>query len=254
MTIFDFMPKWEGKYADFDGVYGPQCVDICKYWEQFIGAPITHGNGKDYKINATEKPNDYQWVKNTATSIPVRGDIIVWGSGIGNYGHVAIYIRGDVNKFWSFDQNFPVGSKCHVQEHSYNAVIGYLRPKVLATPPPTPVDPKDTLISQLEKKVQMLETEIEQLKRDKNNLIKGSQDKVTEITLLKKKNKAITKLYDDKVIKNNELIEMDKNLRDEIVDLRLELSECKAKLAEKPTGEQPCTFIEWIKQLFNRKD
>lgn len=93
-----------------------------------------------------------------------------------------------------------------------------------------------------------------EFKVDKQNLIKGSQDKVTEINLLKKKNEAQLGEYNKQVIKNNELIEMDKNLRDEIVDLRLELSECKAKLAEKPTGEQPCTFIEWIKQLFNRKD
>jgi len=46
---------------------------------------------------------------------------------------------------------------------------------------------------------------------------------------------------------------MDKNLRDEIVDLRLELSECKAKASQNATGEQQCTFWGWITSIFNRK-
>jgi len=245
LRLDEFMAQNEGKYLDWDGIYGAQCTDVCKYWEQKIGSPITHGNGKDYKINADEKPNDYEWVKNTATSVPNKGDIIVWGSGIGTYGHVAIFIRGDVNKFWSFDQNYPLNSSCHVQEHNYNSVIGYLRPKILTTPVETPEDPKDKIISELEKKAQMLEQEIEQLKTDKANLIKGSQDKVTEIELLNKKNEATMKEYDKKITENKDLLE-------DIKELEGQLAECEAKLKETPTGEQ-LTLLQTIINWFRNK-
>ena len=242
MRLDEFMAKNEGKHLDFDGIYGSQCTDVCKFWEQKIGSPITHGNGKDYKINADERPNDYEWVKNTPTSVPQKGDIIVWGSEIGRYGHVAIFIRGDVNKFWSYDQNFPIGSPCHVQEHSYKAVIGYLRPKILNAPPP--IDPKDKTISELEKKAQMLEEQITQLEIDKQNLIKGSQDKATEIERLKKKNIAITKLYDKCVSDKRACTTAPKALKDK------NGSQIPVWV-EKPRKGIVARLIEWYKRLLN---
>jgi hypothetical protein len=55
--------------------------------------------------------------------------LIIWGYGIGPYGHIAIFVNGDVNSFTSFDQNYPIGSPCKLVNHNYNNVIGWLRAK-----------------------------------------------------------------------------------------------------------------------------
>jgi len=143
MTLNEFVQANDGKFLDFDGVYGNQCVDLVKYWEQNIGAPITHGNAIDYKENW--QLGGYVWVDNTPTGVPRAGDIVVWS--IKPNGHVAIFLSGDTNSFDSFDQNWPVGSPCHFQHHSYTNVSGWLHPMVLdpsldlapAEPTPTPV-------------------------------------------------------------------------------------------------------------------
>ena len=56
--------------------------------------------------------------------------MIIWNKLLGQYGHVAVFLEGDNKKFKSFDQNYPVGSACHIQDHDYKAVMGWLRPKM----------------------------------------------------------------------------------------------------------------------------
>ena len=46
---------------------------------------------------------------------------------MGTYGHIGIFDNGTLSKFESFDQNFPKGSLCHLQKHSYKNVLGWLR-------------------------------------------------------------------------------------------------------------------------------
>ena len=75
-------------------------------------------------VNA--RPDTYQWVPNTPSGVPGNGDIVVWGTGVGAYGHTAVFIDGDANNFRSFDQNWPTGSAAHVQNHNYNGVLGWL--------------------------------------------------------------------------------------------------------------------------------
>ena len=42
-----------GKSLDYDGVYGAQCVDLIKYYYDFLGcASYARGNGCDYATNA----------------------------------------------------------------------------------------------------------------------------------------------------------------------------------------------------------
>ena len=81
--------------------------------------------------------NFYTRIVNTPTNIPQEGDVIIWGTVIGPYGHIAVFYAGDVINFTSFDQNFPINSKCHFQVHSYKGVLGWLRPYQL---------PKDVII------------------------------------------------------------------------------------------------------------
>ncbi len=129
MIIKEFFEKYNGKEIDYDGYYDAQCVDLYDmYCKEVVGCPIYLVEGaKDIWNNY---PLDYfDRVPNTIDAIPNEGDVMIWGSGLGPYGHVAIYSSGDVNNFVSFDQNFPLGTPCHFQDHNYNYVIGWLRPK-----------------------------------------------------------------------------------------------------------------------------
>ncbi len=125
----DFINQFNGASVDFDHTAGSQCVDLAKLWLDYLGydASGTWGNGKDW--NKNDGRQGLKWIANTPTGLPQVGDLIVWGSGIGAYGHIAIFVEGDLKRFKSFDQNYPVGSVCKLVEHNYNSVIGWLRTK-----------------------------------------------------------------------------------------------------------------------------
>lgn len=136
MTLTDFIAKWNGKGIDFDKAYGDQCMDLMhQYVVEVLGLSdgriLAAPAAKDVYLNfSTIFGNQYfDRIANTPTGVPQKGDIILWGTGLGPYGHVAIFRDGDINKFFSFDQNFPTGSKCHIQQHDYKGVLGWLRPK-----------------------------------------------------------------------------------------------------------------------------
>lgn len=140
MILQDFINKWTGQGCDFDHFYGFQCKDIANQYAQDVnGKNLPAGNAIDMA-----KPVDgYDWIVNTPTGIPQSGDIIVWGKGVGAYGHIAIFIDGNANTFRSFDQNWPVGSLCHIQEHNYNNVLGWLHFKNTPAPEVLPALPAD---------------------------------------------------------------------------------------------------------------
>lgn len=136
MTFQEFINKWNNKGIDFDGAYGDQCMDLMhQYIVEVIGLAdgriLAAPAAKDVYLNfANIIGNEhFEQIANTPQGVPQNGDIVLWGTGIGPYGHVAIFIEGDQNKFRSFDQNFPTNSKCHVQEHTYKGVLGWLHPK-----------------------------------------------------------------------------------------------------------------------------
>ena len=137
MTVRGFFDKWNGRGIDWDNWYGFQCMDLYhQYDKECIGS-------KNYPAPAAKDVwnkydnNFYTRIPNTPTNIPQEGDVIIWGTLIGPYGHIAVFYAGDVINFTSFDQNFPINSKCHFQVHSYKGVLGWLRPKQL---------PKDVII------------------------------------------------------------------------------------------------------------
>ena len=131
MTLDDFIKKYDGKGIDFDGKFSTQCVDLYRQYVKevlsFPQSPPVEG-AKD--IWDTYLPEYYKRIENTPYGVPEKGDIVIWGTKIGKYGHVAIFLEGDAKKFKSFDQNFPVRTLCHIQEHTYTGVLGWLRPIV----------------------------------------------------------------------------------------------------------------------------
>ena len=88
-----------GKSLDYDGVYGAQCVDLIKYYYDYLGcASYARGNGADYASNALPSG----WTRHKGAQ-PQPGDIIVYGASSSNpYGHVAIY----ESDYVTYHQNF----------------------------------------------------------------------------------------------------------------------------------------------------
>lgn len=128
MTLNDFIKKYNGKYLEVAGSSDAinQCVDsVNAYIRDCLGLPIIEWtNAVDFPSKAGD---NYDYILNTPTNMPKEGDIVVWKP---SPGHIAVFIEGNVDTFKSFDQNFPLGSPCHIQNHTYVNVIGWLRVKV----------------------------------------------------------------------------------------------------------------------------
>ena len=134
--------KWvyaqEGKFLDYDKVYGAQCVDLVHYYYAYFGkASYATGNGCDFVNN--KLPDGWTRIKNTPDFVPQPGDIAVWGKELSQYGHVAIILSADAHSFVSMDQNWPRGSACKKVTHNYNKFWGVIRPNFSEPPsnPPT---------------------------------------------------------------------------------------------------------------------
>src|SRR3990167_1710336 len=139
ITFQQFLEKYNGRFTDFDGYYGFQCMDLMhSYIVEVLGLSdgriLSAPSARDVFINF---PNvfgsDYfNKTNNTPTGVPKEGDIMFWVNA--PYGHVAIFIEGDANSFRSYDQNYPTNSPCHVQNHTYANVGGWLYPKQTTLP------------------------------------------------------------------------------------------------------------------------
>ena len=133
MTVSEFINKYNGKGIDFDGYYGFQCMDLVEqYNKEVVSAPRLGGNAIDVWTNYPKA--FYDKVVNSPSNIPLKGDVVIWNQGVGQFGHIGVFYAGDVYKFQSFDQNWPISSICHVQPHNYNNVLGWLHPKTIQLP------------------------------------------------------------------------------------------------------------------------
>lgn len=132
MNYQEFINEYNGKSFDYDKVAGVQCVDLAKmYLDKVFGVkPGSWGNAKDYFENFNNLPlkNSFTRIANTPSFVPQKGDIVVWGTGVGKYGHIAIATgEGNTHQFYSHDLNW--GSKSvHKVLHNYKGFLGVLRP------------------------------------------------------------------------------------------------------------------------------
>lgn len=141
MTIDQFFTAWNNKGLDADKVYKFQCVDVfLQYDHDVVGGPSTRGNAIDYW---TKYPTDFfDRIANNPNNFPQKGDVVIWGTGVGKNGHIAVCSSANADSFVSFDQNWPLNidkdgnglGVCHFQAHNYNSVLGWLRPKVVQSP------------------------------------------------------------------------------------------------------------------------
>lgn len=137
MTLDELTKKYDGKFVEVAGSANAlnQCVDwVNLYIRDVLGLPIIEWtNAKDFPEKADKKL--YDWIVNTPTGVPQKGDIVIWsGQTGGGNGHIAVFLEGNTSKFTSLDQNWPLASPVHKQNHYYTNVRGWLRPKVSVTP------------------------------------------------------------------------------------------------------------------------
>lgn len=133
LTLQQFINNWNGLYCEKEDTDAlNQCMDLAFAWCDNLGIPretIRHAYA--YQVFENPLPVTTQYfdlIANTPTNEASEGDLIVWHRG--DLFHIAIFKSGDVNNFKSFDQNWPIKSKCHIQDHQYiEGVIGWLHPK-----------------------------------------------------------------------------------------------------------------------------
>lgn len=126
MNLDQFVAKYDGKKIDFDGHFGAQCVDLIRqYINEVLGTQQPYGVVGAYQL-LDNLPVGYE-VHLSGEIKP--GDILVWNKGYGENGHTAIVLESNPQQVRVFEQNNPIGTKCHSAWHNYGLVRGWFRPK-----------------------------------------------------------------------------------------------------------------------------
>ena len=132
-AIFD---KYKGKPVEVsDPSNAFQCMDWAFQFCDELGIPretIRHL----YAFQSWTIPNDltlqyFDYIPNTPNGIPVLGDVLVFSTGVGPAGHIAVVQKADINNVTSMDQNWNGHSYCEYIQHPYDNILGWLRPYVL---------------------------------------------------------------------------------------------------------------------------
>ena len=142
--IDSFFSRWLNRGANYDGVFGNQCVDVFKYYNrEVVNGPEVSGNAIAYWTNYPKAK--YTKILNSWWAVPQKGDVMIWGANrVLPLGHIAICSEASWYSFKSFEQNWPVKGYydkygnhigtdvCHFVSHNYLSpkVIGWLHPKV----------------------------------------------------------------------------------------------------------------------------
>lgn len=142
-----------GRSNDYDTFYGAQCMDWVLYWSQYLGLPLLSASDALHSWNINPDPSKYTKIPYAAGVLPRPGDITVWGSYMGEFGHIDIVVdQISNNGFRGSDQNWynsnsTVGSPAAYVNHSYAGILGWFRP-VIETPqpkpPPIPISSSDS--------------------------------------------------------------------------------------------------------------
>lgn len=130
-NLNDFINANNGKGVEVeDPSNRDQCMDLAFAWLDANGIPrATIRNLYAYQAwtNASNYTKQYF---DLVQGNPSPGDLIVWGTSVGTAGHIAIYVSGNFpSNFTSFDQNWPGGSKSHLQWHNNYGILGVLKLK-----------------------------------------------------------------------------------------------------------------------------
>lgn len=125
LTFDEFIVKYNGQTIDFDGHFGPQCVDLIRqYIHEVLGTQQPYSVVGAYQL-LDELPVGYEIHLSGEIK---KGDILVWQKGYGENGHTSIALDSNAQQVQVFEQNNPIGSKCHTAWHNYGYIRGWFRP------------------------------------------------------------------------------------------------------------------------------
>lgn len=132
MTVSEFVKKYNGKKVDFDGAFGPQCVDLFRqYNKDVFGLPHTGAvkGAKDLFLDYEKLPVEKHFYRKVADQNEIiPGDILVWGETPSNsFGHVAIALGRLENTFIVFEQDGFAQDGAKISLRSSNNFLGALR-------------------------------------------------------------------------------------------------------------------------------
>lgn len=103
-TVQEFINKYNGKVVDFDGVYGPQCVDGFKTFCKWIGAPVlpTKTNWADGYWQYRIEYSAYVKYITDANSLKA-GDWCFWAKDSScALSHVAMFVKYAEEKGYAY--------------------------------------------------------------------------------------------------------------------------------------------------------
>lgn len=130
MTPLEFVQKYQGKKIDYDGAYGPQCVDVFRqYCKEVVKCPHTGAveGAKDLWERFSLNDEKKYFVRLNATKGRI-GDVIIWGSTPSNrYGHVAIIVTRMGNNVLVFEQDGFRLDGCKLAIRDITSALGVLR-------------------------------------------------------------------------------------------------------------------------------
>lgn len=164
MTLDQFIANQSGKSV----LYAPspareylrgQCVQLAAlYVTQVVGKPVLWRDAAEWWYSNLY-PEHYERIPNTAGAVPRPGDLIIWDRSLANSGgagHIAICVspRPGTGTFVSFDSNWG-GKTAKLVTHNYNKVIGWLRPRVITPPAPSPQTKGDEMIANTDQAVKI---------------------------------------------------------------------------------------------------
>ena len=137
MDLNEFVNVYVGKFVNFDGMYGPQCMDLYReYVDKVLGFPQSRKVSIAYQVWFYHQPELYEKIKKTNDNFPLPGDIVIWFWAYGGTGHIAIAVEGsDKDHAVCLTQNDPGGSPCIIKKYLRKRggngwhIVGWLRPR-----------------------------------------------------------------------------------------------------------------------------
>ena len=132
-TFMEFVRRYDGTMVDYDGKYGPQCVDLYRqYCRDVLGIPHTgcvEGARDLWRGYGGSRVKEFfDMVSGTE---PARcGDVAVWdGSASNRYGHVALVVCGWGDSLVVFEQDGFRKDGARIRLRPKTNLLGYLRRK-----------------------------------------------------------------------------------------------------------------------------
>ncbi len=151
MTLDQCYQKYQGQSVLVSA--DPSDRGQCVQWADIVlhevyNEPIHYGNAIDWYNNPGELLQNFDRIS-AASGYPKKGDFVIWNQGVGSiYGHIDVCAEdGTPSGFKGYDSNWGGNKTVHAVQHTYNSVLGYLRPKGKGQDMVTPEDLSVTAIT-----------------------------------------------------------------------------------------------------------